>query len=497
MDVTYYKKYEPFFGSWRITKTLGEGSFGKVFEIKREDFDEIYKSALKVITVPQSESELKSIMNNGMDDISATEYFRSVVKEIVSEFVLMSKLKGNSNVVSYEDHQVIQHEGKIGWDILIRMELLTSLPDYARDNALKHRDVIKLGIDICNALELCQKRNIIHRDIKPENIFVSEDGYYKLGDFGIARTIEKAGSGLSKKGTYTYMAPEIYKGGGYGSSVDIYSLGIVMYRLLNGNRAPFLPPYPEKISPSDMDASLIKRMSGEKFPAPAGAEGRLAEIILKACSYNPAERYSSPIQMRQELEAVNYESGEAKIIYPKGDVVSIPAEEKTVSMFGMFENNAEKDEPTLPPPPPPPPLPVPPQADDENKKEEMPTASGKIWLLISGIIMIAWGVNWCWLIVEDFFLGYYMTFFAINYVFRVSRVLFGITGIVGVVFRKNINAAKYLFYGGNTVFIFCIVSAAANGTLTNAGIRFVIIETALSLVFIPFLIGAFKNFRRD
>jgi len=235
----------------------------------------------------------------------------------------MSKLKGNSHVVSYEDHQVIAHEGKLGWDILIRMELLTSLMDYAQDSDFTRKDVMKLGIDMCRALELCQKRNIIHRDIKPENIFVSDIGDFKLGDFGIARTIEKTTSGLSKKGTYIYMAPEVYKGESYGSNVDIYSLGIVMYRLLNGNRTPFLPPFPEKIKHSDIDNALVQRISGAEIPPPTGADGRLVEIVLKACAHNPKERYSSPMQMREELEAILYEADKAKEIYPAGDEVDI------------------------------------------------------------------------------------------------------------------------------------------------------------------------------
>ena len=319
-----YKKYEPFFGSWKITELLGEGSFGRVFEIEREDFGEIYKAALKVITVPQNESEVKNIMASGMDHANVTEYFEDVVRSIVSEFVLMSKLKGNSHVVSYEDHQVIPHEGKrVGWDILIRMELLTPLNDYTQNTKLTRNDIMKLGIDMCHALELCQKHNIIHRDIKPENIFFSEHGNFKLGDFGIARTIEKTNSGLSKKGTYTYMAPEVYKGEEYGSSVDIYSLGIVLYRLLNKNRAPFLPPHPEKIKHSDLDNALIRRISGEMPPAPVGADGRLVEIVLKACAYDPRDRYSSPMQMRQELEAILYEPDKADVIYPEGDKVEV------------------------------------------------------------------------------------------------------------------------------------------------------------------------------
>ena len=321
MDINYYKQYEPIFGSWRITRQIGEGSFGKVFEIEREDFGVTYKAALKAITVPASESELLEVKADGMDDASVRIYFGSFVEELVREFALMSRLKGNSNVVSYEDHQVIEHPDDIGWDILIRMELLTPLNRYTSTHAVTRKDVIKLGIDLCRALEMCQKFNIIHRDIKPENIFISGMGDFKLGDFGIARTVEKTTSGLSKKGTYTYMAPEVYKGEAYGSTVDIYSLGIVLYRLLNGNRTPFLPAAPAPITHADRENALARRFSGAPLPAPCHAEGRLAEIVLKACAYDPKERYSSPMQMRQELESILYNWEESKYIYPEGDDV--------------------------------------------------------------------------------------------------------------------------------------------------------------------------------
>ena len=321
MDINYYKQYEPLFGSWRITRQIGEGSFGKVFEIERKDFGVTYRAALKAITVPASESELLEVKADGMDDASVRTYFGSFVEELVREFALMSRLKGNSNVVSYEDHQVIEHPDDIGWDILIRMELLTPLNRYTSTHTVTRQDVIKLGIDLCRALEMCQKFNIIHRDIKPENIFISGMGDFKLGDFGIARTVEKTTSGLSKKGTYTYMAPEVYKGEAYGSTVDIYSLGIVLYRLLNGNRTPFLPAAPAPITHADRENALARRFSGAPLPAPCHAEGRLAEIVLKACAYDPKERYSSPMQMRQELESILYNREESKYIYPEGDDV--------------------------------------------------------------------------------------------------------------------------------------------------------------------------------
>jgi hypothetical protein len=235
------------------------------------------------------------------------------------------------------------------------MELLTPLNRYFAKNTPKTRDIIRLGIDICKALEVCQKYKIVHRDIKPNNIFISDTGMFKLGDFGVARTLEKTSSGLSKKGTYTYMAPEVYKGEEYGSNVDIYSLGIVMYKLLNNNMEPFRT----ERNHSDEENALIRRLRGDAIPKPANADGRLAEIVIKACSYEPKERYESPLQMREELESILYDEQEEAVIFPKGDKLGYEASvsvdddkgEETVSLFGArpadnYEESIEEDEET-------------------------------------------------------------------------------------------------------------------------------------------------------
>ena len=311
---------------WKIIRLLGEGSYGKGFEIERSEFGQTYRAALKVITVPQSSAEVRSVISEGMSVSQAEAYFHGIVEELMHEFSIMFKLKGTANVVSCEDLRVLEHPDGIGWDILIRMELLHPLLPYVYEHPMARRDIIRLGIDICKALELCQRYNIIHRDIKPENIFISDNGDYKLGDFGIARTIERTTSGLSKKGTYSYMAPEVYAGREYGFSVDTYSLGLVLYRMLNKNRGPFLPQPPEAITFSSREQALGRRISGEPLPRPFYGEGRLGEIVLKACAFDPKDRYSSPQQLRQELEAILYTQTDAAVIYPDGDELTIDRE---------------------------------------------------------------------------------------------------------------------------------------------------------------------------
>ena len=326
MEHEAYRPGAQVLGDWNIVSCLGEGSYGKVFEIERSEFGQTYRAALKVITVPQSKAEIGSILSEGMSTPQAEAYFHGIVEELVHEFSIMFKLKGTANIVSCEDLRVLEHPDGIGWDILIRMELLHPLLPYVYQHPMARRDIIKLGIDICKALELCQRYNIIHRDIKPENIFISDNGDYKLGDFGIARTIERTTSGLSKKGTYSYMAPEVYAGKEYGFSVDTYSLGLVLYRMLNKNRGPFLPQPPEAITYDNREQALARRVSGEPLPRPFYGEGRLGEIVLKACAFDPKDRYSSPQQLRQELEAILYTQTDAAVIYPDGDELTMDRE---------------------------------------------------------------------------------------------------------------------------------------------------------------------------
>ncbi|MCL1918992.1 MAG: serine/threonine protein kinase [Peptococcaceae bacterium] len=297
------KQYEPLWNTWYIDSFLGKGSFGEVYKIRRDTFGTPDYSAVKIISIPHDEEELRNLRDEGLDDISIHSFLQALLSNLVSEIYLMNELRGNSNIVSFEDFQVIEKPAGSGWDMLIRMELLDSLTSYTANRSLSQAEIVKLGIHICRALELCAQKRIIHRDIKPGNIFVSQYGEYKLGDFGIARQLERTASGLSKKGTYTYMAPEVFRGEQYGPSVDTYSLGIVLYRFLNHNRVPFLPKYPQPIMPNDRDTALQMRMGGCQIPHLEEATPHLNEIVKKACNYNAHLRYESSTEMRMALES--------------------------------------------------------------------------------------------------------------------------------------------------------------------------------------------------
>ena len=285
---------------WETVGLIGRGSFGAVYEIRRDMFGEVEKAALKVISIPQNAGDIAEMRGDGYDRETITETFKNHMKSIVGEYSMMRRMNGSAHVVSCDDVRCIQHDDGIGWDIYIKMELLTPLMMVLPQN-YNEGVVVRLAVDMCSALVLCQRHGIIHRDIKPQNIFISDNGDYKLGDFGVAKTVEKT-SGGTKIGTYKYMAPEVYNNQPYGVGADIYSLGLVLYWMMNARRMPFMPLPPEKMKAGDEERSRALRFAGNPIPAPIHGSGELKRIVLKSCAFDPNDRYQNAREMLEDLQ---------------------------------------------------------------------------------------------------------------------------------------------------------------------------------------------------
>ena len=358
---------------WETVRLIGRGSFGAVYEIQRNVFDDVEKAALKVISIPQNASDIDEMYSDGYDEESITSTFQSHLKSIAAEYSLMRKMNGSANIVNCDDIRYIQHEDGIGWDIFIKMELLTPLSK-ALPADVSEEMVIKIAKDMCTALELCKKHGIVHRDIKPQNIFVSDNGDYKLGDFGIAKTVEKTMGG-TKIGTYKYMAPEVYNNQPYGSGADIYSLGLVLYWLLNERRMPFLPLPPAKLSAGMEEAARHRRFSGEDIPEPKNGSERLKAIVLKACAFDPKQRYSSASQMLEELDALK---GRVPVSMPEPIPASITEPPTPDPIPQPVPAPAPKPEPKPKPTPEPKPVPKP---KKQSGKKKWP-------IVIAGVLLV-------------------------------------------------------------------------------------------------------------
>ena len=287
---------------WKIVKDLGGGTYGRVYEIERTISGIQEKAALKIVSRPKNKDEMESYYNEGYSKADLIASYESEIRNYVQEYKLMKELQGESNIVSCDDFTMVPHEDGIGGDIFIRMELLTSLQQILRERSLSEQEIIKLGKDISHALVLCESKNIIHRDIKPANIMVSQFGNYKLGDFGVSKIMDHATFATSM-GTPEYQAPEVVHMERYGQAVDIYSLGITLYWLLNNRRMPFIDAN-QQITLAVKNEAMDRRYRGEKLPVPKNGSAKLKQVVLKACAYRPEDRYASAKELYEALDAL-------------------------------------------------------------------------------------------------------------------------------------------------------------------------------------------------
>ena len=308
------------FPGWEIIRKLGEGSFGGVYEIHRTLPDgRVEKAALKKLTVPKDNSEIRELYSQSFSKENITAHYKDQMRELVNEYTLTQELNGCRNVVACHDVQCVQHTDGIGWDIYIRMELLKPLK-HVLSADYQEMAVLKLGLSLCNALLACQEHHIVHRDIKPENILVSDRGEFKLGDFGIAKVSEKTATG-TMTGTMGYMAPEVANRWHYGAQADIYSLGMVLYWMMNRRTLPFLPFPPTIPTAAQRQEAANRRFAGEDFPPPVNGSRELKAVVMKACAFSTDKRYQTVRELRRDLYACYQQRRAGKNVD-----VSIPAD---------------------------------------------------------------------------------------------------------------------------------------------------------------------------
>lgn len=290
---------------YKVIERIGAGGFGDVYKVERNNIIGNVTRALKVITLPRDNEYIEILNSMGGDREKADTYFHKELDRVVNEIRVFSMIseKDNHHIVSYYESDV-EKVGEYKYNIYILMEFLTPLDKWMQNNNITVENALDIGIGVADALDICHKNGIIHRDIKLSNIFVSKDGVFKIGDFGVSKNINNATMAKTIKGTPNYIAPEVYIGKSkYDSSVDNYSLGILLYYLFNKSRFPYYPNFPNEYTQEDSDKAFYKRMNYEKLEAPVCAPLSVANIIKKAIS-TPSERYIKAKDMSKDLSDV-------------------------------------------------------------------------------------------------------------------------------------------------------------------------------------------------
>ena len=210
-------------------------------------------------------------------------------------------------------HEIGEHEGQP----FIAMELLEgrTLKHRIAEQPLEISAALELATQIADALDAAHAKGIVHRDIKPANIFVTERRVAKVLDFGLAKMIPAAGANGSDEttatdsqphagiapGTLPYMSPEQLQGRDVDHRTDVFSLGVVIYEMVTGQR-PFTGE-----TPADLISSILrdspKPVTGKVTDVPAALDRILACCLAK----DAAGRYTSARELREALEPLRLE----------------------------------------------------------------------------------------------------------------------------------------------------------------------------------------------
>ena len=168
-----------------------------------------------------------------------------------------------------------------------------------REGHLSAERAMSLSADICGALDFSHRNGIVHRDVKPGNVMITPQGTVKVMDFGIARAVSDSAATMTSTaaviGTAQYLSPEQARGESVDARSDVYSMGCLLYELVTG-APPFSGDSPVAVAYQHVreDPRLPSSINPQIPP-------ELDAIVLKSMSKNPANRYQSAAEMRNDL----------------------------------------------------------------------------------------------------------------------------------------------------------------------------------------------------
>lgn len=258
---------------YRIQSVIGEGGMAMVYRATDLRLDR--SVAVKIMR----------------DEMAEDEEFRS---RFCAESHAVAMLS-HPNIVAVYD---VSHSDAMEYIVMELVDGITLKQYIDRKGALAWKEALHFARQIAKALSHAHERGIIHRDIKPQNIMLLRDGTIKVGDFGIAalenEIHEENGQAI---GSIHYIAPEQARGELPDARSDIYSLGVVMYEMLTGEK-PYVGETLGEIAVQHMNADPVPPHEKKADIPP-----ELERITLKAMHADIAERYQSAGELLEDLDA--------------------------------------------------------------------------------------------------------------------------------------------------------------------------------------------------
>lgn len=293
---------------------------------------------VKIISVPEDPSRLDALLLSGAyaSKEDALSYYSTLAEDILNEAKLLEKLSQLDAFLSFDGCQIEPMEDGNGFDVYLLGSYGTTLKKRMRNHTLTHLEALNLGLDLCTALTAARRCGYLYADLKPDNVFITVDQSYRIGDLGFLKLDGLKYASLPDRYRSQYTAPEISDAySALNTTLDVYAVGLVLYQVFNGGTLPFS----EETAPN------------ESFPAPAFADYEMAEIILKACAPDPADRWQEPADMGKALVDYMQRNGAHDTpITPQAEEpeqtqdIPIVAEAEEEEAVGAFEATEDSEE---------------------------------------------------------------------------------------------------------------------------------------------------------
>ena len=286
----------PLLTNMELVKCVSVHGGTSVYIVKSTKSNQSYY--LKHICIPESQKQVDALMLTGaaatVED--AQNYYKQVAADYQAELETLEKLSASPNIGCYRSYQIEPKEDGVGFEIYLLAEYRQTLSEVLAETPMTQSGEVKIGKQIGCALCSLREAGLIHRNVKPSNVYLSSSGHYLLGDLGIAKIDELKYCSMPETMLSSFSAPELFSLlGTIEPTTDIYSVGMILYRIYNGNHGPFED---EKTSARAADKL---RVTGEQLPAPMYADYEMADIVLKACAFKPEDRYQTPQELQEAL----------------------------------------------------------------------------------------------------------------------------------------------------------------------------------------------------
>lgn len=286
------KLISPMLDNFVMGDPISEHDSVKCCPAMEKDSDKKY--IVKVISVPASQTQVDALLLSGAcsSKEAALSYFKEISENITEEAEILKTLSALEGFLPVENWQIVPMEDGTGFDVYLLSQYRNTLQQTFRRSSMTHLSALNLGLDLCAALAISRRAGYLYVDLKPGNVYLSGENTYRIGDIGFVKLNSLKYTSLPDRYRSQYTAPEIADAyASLNTTIDVYAVGLILYQAFNDGQLPVIDE------------------STKDLPAPAYADYEMAEIILRACAADPADRWQDPIEMGQAIVAYMQRNG--------------------------------------------------------------------------------------------------------------------------------------------------------------------------------------------